>query len=78
MPYGIFLGIVMVALFIPPLGMIVGIFTPVPLILVYLQRGKLTGLISIPTVAVALWVLVGPPLAIAFVLNSDQIAPTKP
>jgi len=67
LPYGIFLGIVMVALFIPPLGMIVGIFTPVPLILVYLQRGKLTGLISITTVAVALWVLVGPPLAIAFV-----------
>lgn len=67
MPYGIFLGIIVIALVIPPLGMIVGIFTPVPLILVYLQRGKLTGMISITTVAVALWILVGPQLAIAFV-----------
>ena len=42
-------------------------FTPVPLILVYLQRGKITGLITITGVGLALLVLVGPQLAIAFI-----------
>ncbi len=67
LPYGIFLGILLVTWVIPPLGVIVGVLTPVPLILVYLQRGKLTGLITITVVAVALWILVGAQLAIAFV-----------
>jgi len=66
-PYGIFLVIILVAFIAPPLGMIVGILTPVPLILVYLQRGKATGLITISAVALALLFLVGPELAIAFV-----------
>jgi uncharacterized protein YybS (DUF2232 family) len=47
--------------------MLVGMFTPVPLILVYLQRGKITGLITITGVGLALLVLVGPQLAIAFI-----------
>jgi len=42
-------------------------FTPVPLILLYLQRGKITGLITITAVGLALLVLVGPQLAIAFI-----------
>ncbi len=42
-------------------------FTPVPLILVYLQRGKITGLITITGVGLALLVLTGPQLAIAFI-----------
>ncbi len=67
LPYGIFLAIFLVAWIIPPLGVVVGVLIPVPLILVYLQRGKLTGLISITVVAVALWILVGPQLALAFV-----------
>ncbi len=67
LPYGIFLAIFLVAWIIPPLGVIVGVLIPVPLILVYLQRGKLTGLISITGVAAALWILVGPQLAVAFV-----------
>jgi uncharacterized protein YybS (DUF2232 family) len=66
-PYGIFLAIILVAFVAPPLGMLVGIFTPVPLILVYLQRGKITGLITITAVGLALLVLVGPQLAIAFI-----------
>lgn len=66
-PYGIFLAIIVVAFVAPPLGMIVGMLTPVPLILVYLQRGKITGLMTILAVSVALWLLVGPKLAIAFV-----------
>ena len=52
----------------PPLGMIVGMFTPVPLILVYLQRGKVSGLITITGVGLALLFLVGPQLAIAFMV----------
>ena len=66
-PYGIFLGIILVAFIAPPLGMIVAMFTPVPLVLVYLQRGKIIGLITITAVALALMVLVGPKLAIAFI-----------
>ncbi|MDH3257313.1 MAG: YybS family protein [Nitrospinota bacterium] len=66
-PYGIFLVIVLVAFVAPPLGMIVGMLTPVPLILVYLQRGKITGLITITGVGLALLLLVGPQLAIAFI-----------
>lgn len=66
-PYGIFLVIILVAFLAPPLGMLVGMFTPVPLILVYLQRGKITGLITITGVGLALLLLVGPQLAIAFV-----------
>ncbi|MEE8205938.1 MAG: DUF2232 domain-containing protein, partial [Nitrospinaceae bacterium] len=42
-------------------------FTPVPLILVYLQRGKITGLVTITAVGLALLYLVGPQLAIAFI-----------
>jgi uncharacterized protein YybS (DUF2232 family) len=65
-PYGIFLVIIVVAFVAPPLGVFVGMFTPVPLVLVYLQRGKITGLITITGVGLALLVLVGPQLAIAF------------
>lgn len=66
-PYGIFLVIILVAFIAPPLGMIVGMLTPVPLILVYLQRGKATGLITITAVGFALFFLMGPEWAIAFV-----------
>ena len=66
-PYGIFLVIILVAFVAPPLGMIVGMLTPVPLILVYLQRGKVTGLVTISAVGLALLFLVGPELAIAFI-----------
>ena len=66
-PYGIFLVIILVAFIAPSLGMLVGMLTPVPLILVYLQRGKITGLLTISTVGLALFFLVGPQLAIAFI-----------
>ena len=65
-PYGIFLVIILVAFVAPPLGMFVGMLTPVPLILIYLQRGKIPGLITITGVSLALLVLAGPQLAIAF------------
>lgn len=66
-PYGIFLVIILVAFVAPSLGMFVGMFTPVPLILVYLQRGKITGLITITAVGLALLFLVGPQWAVAFI-----------
>ena len=66
-PYGIFLVIILVAFIAPPLAIFVGMFTPVPLILVYLQRGKITGLMTITGIGLALLVLVGPQLAIAFI-----------
>ncbi len=49
------------------MGVLAGVFIPVPLILVYLQRGKIVGLMTITAVALALMVTVGPQLAIAFV-----------
>ena len=73
-PYGIFLVIVLVAFVAPSLGVIVGMLTPVPLILVYLQRGKITGLITISTVGLALFFLVGPELAIAFIVSYGLMA----
>lgn len=73
-PYGIFLVIVLVAFVAPSLGIIVGMLTPVPLILVYLQRGKITGLITISAVGLALFVLVGPELAIAFIASYGLMA----
>jgi uncharacterized protein YybS (DUF2232 family) len=66
-PYGIFLAIILVTFVAPPLGMLFAMFTPVPLILVYLQRGKITGLITITGIGLALLVLVGPQVAIAFI-----------
>ncbi len=68
LPYGIFLVIIMVSLVSPPLGVMAGVFIPVPLILVYLQRGKIVGLLTITAVALALMLTVGPQLAIAFVM----------
>ena len=66
-PYGIFLVIILVTFVAPSLGMLVGMLTPVPLILIYLQRGKVTGLITISAVGLALLFLMGPEWAIAFV-----------
>lgn len=68
LPYGIFLVIILVSLVSPPLGVMAGVFIPVPLILVYLQRGKIVGLLTITAVALALMLTVGPQLAIAFVM----------
>jgi uncharacterized protein YybS (DUF2232 family) len=75
-PYGIFLAIVLLAFLSPSLGMFAGVFVPVPLILVYLQRGKVSGLITITGVALVLLVLVGPQLAIAFVSAYGIMAAT--
>lgn len=75
-PYGIFLAIVLLALLNPALGMLAGVFIPVPLILVYLQRGKTTGLITITGVSLALLFLLGPQLAIAFVTVYGIMAAT--
>jgi uncharacterized protein YybS (DUF2232 family) len=73
-PYGIFLVIILVTFVAPPLGMLVGMLTPVPLILVYLQRGKIVGLITISAVGLALLFLVGPELAIAFIASYGLMA----
>jgi uncharacterized protein YybS (DUF2232 family) len=73
-PYGIFLVIILVTFVAPPLGMFVGMLMPVPLILVYLQRGKITGLMTITAVGLALFFLVGPQLAITFIAAHGLMA----
>jgi len=75
-PYGIFLAIVLMAFLSPSLGMFAGVFIPVPLILVYLQRGKISGLVTITGVALVLLFLVGPQLAIAFISAYGIMAAT--
>ena len=66
------------ALLVPPLRMIllmvVGTLIPVPLVLLYLHRGKTTGLIGITAVALSLWFLMGPAMAIGFITMYGVVA----
>ncbi len=73
-PYGIFLGIFFLALVIPQLGVIAEMLTPLPLILIYLQRGKVIGLMSVFVVFCMLLGLVGAPEAIIFFIEYAVMA----
>ena len=53
------LTIFLVALILPAMGMVIGIFSPVPLIYLYLQKGRETGLVGIFFVVLALFISLG-------------------
>jgi len=74
LPGVILLAILLVALFFPALGVFVGIFTPVPLILIYLQWGKPIGLISMGVLFMVLVSLAGPQQAMIFVAEYALVA----
>ncbi len=73
-PYGILLGIFFLALVIPQLGVLAEMLTPLPLILIYLQRGKVMGLLSVLVVFFMLLGLVGAPEAIIFFIEYAVMA----
>ena len=57
---------VFAVLFFPPLGALVGVLAPAPLIFVYLQRGQVVGLILMGLVFIVLMLLAGPAQAMLF------------
>jgi len=68
LPYGIFLGMLLVTLLIPPpFNLVVQVFAPVPLVLIYLQRGKAVGLTTVVAIFILLMLAVGVEQAIVFI-----------
>ena len=57
---------VFAVLFFPPLGALIGVLAPAPLIFVYLQRGQVVGLILMGLVFIVLMLLAGPAQAMLF------------
>ncbi|VAX32794.1 hypothetical protein MNBD_NITROSPINAE05-1263 [hydrothermal vent metagenome] len=57
---------VFAVLFFPPMGALVGVFAPAPLIFVYLQRGQVVGMILMGLVFIVLMLLTGPAQAMLF------------
>ncbi|CAI2718556.1 DUF2232 domain-containing protein [Nitrospina watsonii] len=74
LPFGILLVILALGMLVPPLGVVAGIFVPVPLILIYLRYGKPIGLVSIALVFMAVLMLVGIKQAILYVTEYAVVA----
>ncbi|MGP0564601.1 MULTISPECIES: DUF2232 domain-containing protein [unclassified Nitrospina] len=74
LPFGILLVILLLGTLVPPLGVVGGIFVPVPLILIYLRYGKQVGLVSIALVFVAVLMMMGMKQAILFVTEYAVVA----
>jgi len=65
-PIIIFLGIFAITLVVPPLGLIISVILPTPLILVFLANGRMAGLIAAGLIFLLLLALAGPNQAIVF------------
>jgi len=74
LPAGIVLAIFLSALLLPPLGVIIGIFSPVPLIVISLQRGRQAGLMATALVALALLAAAGGQQALFFLAEYAAMA----
>ncbi len=66
LPVLLILAAVFAVIFFPPLGALVGVLAPAPLIFVYLQRGQVPGLVLMGLVFLVLMFLAGPPQAMLF------------
>ena len=66
LPVVLVLAAVFAVVVFPPMGALVGILAPAPLIFIYLQRGQVVGLIFMGLVFVALFFLVGSEQAMLF------------
>ncbi|MFQ5715791.1 MAG: DUF2232 domain-containing protein [Nitrospinales bacterium] len=66
LPAAIVLAIFFIALLLSPLGMVVGILAPAPLVVVSLQKGKQAGLIAAGLVVLAIMAAMGPQVAVFF------------
>ena len=59
LPAAIVLVVFFVALLLPPFGVIVGIFSPAPLVILSLTKGRQVGLVTTGLVFMALFVAMG-------------------
>ena len=66
LPLILFLVLFVIVAVLPPLAVFVGVLSPIPLIVLYLQRGNRTGLVLVGLVFVVLLVLMGPRQATIF------------
>ncbi|MCH7622603.1 MAG: DUF2232 domain-containing protein [Nitrospinae bacterium] len=66
LPVILILAVVFAVIIFPPMGALVGILAPAPLIFIYLQRGQVAGLILMGLVFVVLLLLAGPAQAMLF------------
>ncbi|MFQ5673612.1 MAG: DUF2232 domain-containing protein [Nitrospinales bacterium] len=74
LPAGVVLAIFLAALLLPPLGVLVGIFSPVPLIVISLQRGRRAGLMATALVLLALLAAAGGQQALFFLAEYAAMA----
>ena len=74
LPAILIMAAVFMVLVFPPMGALVGVLAPAPLIFVYLQRGQVVGLILMGLVFVVLWFLTGPGQAMLFVAEYGVMA----
>ena len=68
------LALFLMFLILPQLGILMSILSPVPLVIVYLQRGKEVGLVGVGVVVFVLLLLMGPRQAIFFTAEYGVLA----
>ncbi len=73
-PAGFILVLLLLVLIMPQLGILAGIFSPVPLIFIYLQRGRETGLVSVGAVIIVIMLVLGIRYAIFFAAEYGILA----
>ncbi len=74
LPIGFVLFLFLVSILVPPLGVILGLLAPTPMILVYLQRGKQAGLITVALILAVVLILAGTQHAIIFFAEYAALA----
>lgn len=62
------------AIFVHPLGIVLSIFSPLPIILAYLYRGQRTGLVSLAVVTVILLFFVNAQISLVFLVEYGLLA----
>lgn len=66
LPVAAILALLLVAMLVPPFGVLIGVFIPVPLVFLYVQLGRRPGVILLALVFGVLFTLLGPRQAVLF------------
>ena len=74
MPVVLVFALLFALVVIPPLGALVGILSPFPLVFIFLQRGKQLALVLMALIFGVLWFLVGPNQALLFMAEYAVMA----
>ncbi len=74
LPIGLVFFLFLVSILFPPLGVVLGLLAPTPMILVYLQRGKQAGLITVALILAIVLALAGTQHAIIFFAEYAALA----